>query len=144
MVQRMEGIYTTIGVQQQNIDVFSIGAKNNLQKERIALSETALDLTSLQMEREVSKAWGNAYTSKRKYELYVELDSIFSDFERAARMRYETEASSKLEYLAATNQARQVSLQKKQIYRDYLGNLQKLNLWLVSETFYTVTECRVI
>lgn len=138
-----EGIYTTIGVQQQKIDVFSIGAKNHLQNEKIALSKTALDLTSLQVEREVSKAWGNVYTFKRKYQLYVELDSIFSDFERAARIRYETEASSKLEYLAATNQARQVSLQKMQVYRDYLGNLQKLNLWLVSDTPYTVADSGV-
>ncbi len=138
-----EGIYQTIGVQQQNIDVFSIGAKNRVQNEKIALSETALDLTSLQVEREVSKAWGDAYTSKRKYQLYVELDSIFSDFERAARIRYETEASSKLEYLAATNQARQVSLQKMQVYRDYLGNLQKLNLWLVSDTPFTVADAGV-
>ena len=138
-----EGIYTTIGVQQQNIDVFSIGAKNKVQNKKIALSETALDLTSLQVEREVSKAWGNVYTFKRKYQLYVELDSIFSDFERAARIRYETEASSKLEYLAATNQARQVSLQKLQVYRDYLGNLQKLNLWLVSDTPYTVADASV-
>ena len=114
-----------------------------MQNEKIALSETALDLTSLQVEREVSKAWGDAYTSKRKYQLYVELDSIFSDFERAARMRYETEATSKLEYLAATNQARQVSLQKIQVYRDYLGNLQKLNLWLVSDTSYTVADASV-
>ena len=138
-----EGIYTTIGVQQQNIDVFSIGAKNKVQNEKIALSETALDLTYLQVEREISIAWGNTYTSKRKYKLYVELDSIFSDFERAARIRYETEASSKLEYLAATNQARQVSLQKMQVYRDYLSYLQKLNLWLVSETPYTVADASV-
>ena len=138
-----EGIYTTIGVQQQKIDVFSIGAKNRVQRKKIALGETALDLTSLQVEREVRRAWGDAYTSKRKYQLYVELDSIFGDFERAARIRYETEASSKLEYLAATNQARQVSLQKLQVYRDYLGNLQKLNLWLVSDTPYTVSDASV-
>ena len=29
-----EGIYTTIGVQQQNIDFFSIGAKNKVQNEK--------------------------------------------------------------------------------------------------------------
>lgn len=138
-----EGIYTTFGVQQENIDVFSIVAKNKLQNERIALSETALDLTILQVEREVSKAWGEAYTAKRKFLLYEELDSIFSDFERAAQIRYETEASSRLEFLAATNQARQVSLQKLQIYRDYLGDLQKLNLWLGGDIPYTTAETSV-
>ncbi|WP_373057620.1 CusA/CzcA family heavy metal efflux RND transporter [Zunongwangia sp. H14] len=138
-----EGIYTTIGIQQQNIEVFSIGAKNKLQNQKVALSKAVLDLTSLQVEREVSKAWGNAYTSRRKYQLYVKLDSIFSDFERAARIRFETEASSKLEYLAAVNQARQVSLQKMQVYRDYMANLQKLNLWLASGGPYTVAEADV-
>jgi cobalt-zinc-cadmium resistance protein CzcA len=138
-----EGIYTTVGIQQQNIDLFSIAAKNKVQNAKVMLGQTALNLTSLQVEREVSKAWGNAYISKRKYELYVELDSIFSDFERAARLRYETEAASKLEFLSATNQARQVSLQKMQEYRDYLGNLQKLNLWLVSKIPYTVSNMEI-
>ncbi len=134
------GIYTTIGVAQQNIDVFGIGAKNKLQNEKITLSQTALDLTSLQVKREVSKAWSNAYTSRRKYQLYIELDSIFSNFERAAKLRYETEATSKLEYLAATNQARQVTLQKKQVYRDFLGDVQKLNVWFGSDTVFTISE----
>ena len=138
-----EGIYTTIGVQQQNIDLFSIGAKNKVQDKKIALSKAAFDLSLLQVEREVKKAWGNAYTAKRKFELYVELDSVFSDFERAARIRYETEASSKLEYLAAGNQARQVNLQKRQAYRDYLGALQSLNLWLAGSQFYTVADTDV-
>ncbi len=138
-----EGIYTTIGIQQQDIDLFSISAKNKVHNGKVLLSQTAFDLTSLQVEREVSKAWGNAYISKRKYELYVELDSIFSDFERAARLRYETEAASKLEFLSATNQARQVSLQKMQEYRDYLGNLRKLNLWLVSKIIYTVADTEI-
>lgn len=137
------GIYTRIGVAQQNIDVFGIGAKNKLQNEKIALSQTALDLTSLQVKREVSKAWSKAYTSSRKYRLYIELDSIFSDFERAAKLRYETEATSKLEYLAATNQARQVTLQKKQVYRDFLGDIQKLNVWFGSDTVFTISEMNV-
>lgn len=138
-----EGIYTTIGVQQQNIDVFSIGAKNDLQKKKIAFSKATLELTTLQVEKEVKKAWGNAYTAKRKYQLFVELDSIFSDFERAARIRYETEASSKLEYLAAANQARQVELKKRQAHRDYLGTLQMLNLWLASDEPYTVANTSI-
>ncbi len=138
-----EGIYTTIGVQQQNIDLFSIGAKNKLQNERVALSKTAYDLSLLQVEREVKIAWGNTYTAKRKYQLYVELDSVFSDFERAAQIRFETEATSKLEFLTATNQSRQVTLQKLQAYRDYLAALQRLNLWLADGETFTVAETNV-
>lgn len=135
-----EGIYTTIGVNQQDIDVFGIGAKNKFHKQKIELSETAFDLTALQIEREVRKAWGLAYTAKRKYQLFSELDSIFKDFERAAKLQYETEASSKLEYLSASNQVKQVLLKKKQAYRDYISAVQMLNLWFAEDSLYTVTD----
>lgn len=134
------GVYTMIGVRQQNIDVFSINAKNKLHNQKIGLSETVLDLTKLQIEREVRKAWGDAYTAKHKYLLFVELDSIFNDFERAAKLKFETEASSKLEYLAASNQVQQVVLKKKQAYRDYRSALQKLNLWFAEDSRYTVND----
>ena len=66
------------------------------------------------------------------------MDSIFEDIERAARIRYETEATSKLEYLATSNQGNEVKIQLEQAYRDYLKSLQRLNLWFVSDTIYDV------
>lgn len=134
-----DGIYTRVGIQQQGIDVFGIAPKSKLQKEQVALAESALDLTSMQVAREVSIVWGNTYAARSQYILYQQLDSIFAEFERAARIRYEAEATSNLEYLAATNQARQITLQKEQFYRDYRSALQQLNLWLVSDTLFTVT-----
>src|SRR5699024_6157910 len=50
----------------------------------------------------------------------------------------EVEAISKLEYLATSNQANQVRIQKEQAYHDYLKALEKLNLWFVSDTVFTV------
>ncbi|MBF9252219.1 CusA/CzcA family heavy metal efflux RND transporter [Pontibacter sp. 172403-2] len=132
------GIYNRIGVQQQNIEVFGVAPRLKLQKQQVALSEAALDLTTLQVAREVSIAWGNTYAAKSRYLLYQRLDSIFTEFARAARIRYETEATSNLEYLASTNQARQITLQKEQAYRNYQIALQQLNLWLVSDTPFTV------
>lgn len=132
------GVYTPIGIQQQGIDIFGIAPKKRLQKAQINLAESALNLTVLEVEREVSIAWGNAYATKRQYILYQQLDSIFTEFERAARIRYEQEATSNLEYLAAANQTRQITLQKEQFNRDYRTALQRLNLWLVSDTLFTV------
>lgn len=133
------GVYTRIGIQQQNIDILGIGPRRKLQKEQVALAESALDLTLLEVEREVGIAWSNTYAAKSQYILYQVLDSIFTEFERAARIRYEQEATSHLEYLAATNQARQVTLQKEQFFHDYQSALQRLNLWLASDTMFTVT-----
>ncbi|MFV8281093.1 CusA/CzcA family heavy metal efflux RND transporter [Christiangramia marina] len=135
-----QGIYTLVGLGQQNINLFGIGAKKRLQKQRIALAETALELSELQVEREVKKAWSQAYQQRQKFELYRELDSIYSQFEKAIQLNFEVEAISRLEYSSATNQALQISNKLQQVESDYAIALQKLNLWLVSDTYYSVPE----
>ncbi|GAA4275712.1 CusA/CzcA family heavy metal efflux RND transporter [Aquimarina mytili] len=135
-----QGIYTLVGLGQQNINLFGIGAKKRLQKQRIDLAETALDLSELQIEQEVKKAWSQAYQQRQKFELYRELDSIYSQFEKAIALNYEVEAISRLEYSSATNQALQISNKLQQAESDYYIALQKLNLWLVSDIFYTVPK----
>lgn len=135
---RQDGVYTRLGIQQQGIDIFGIAPKNKLQTAQVNLAESTLNLTLLEVERAVSIAWGNAYAARSQYILYQQLDSIFAEFERAARIRYEQEATSNLEYLAAANQARQITLQKEQFHRDYRAALQRLNLWMVSDTLFTV------
>ncbi|QIE59302.1 CusA/CzcA family heavy metal efflux RND transporter [Rasiella rasia] len=135
-----QGIYTLVGLGQQNINLFGIGAKKRLQKQRIALAETALDLSELQVEQEVKKAWSQAYQQRQKFELYQELDSIYSQFEKAIALNYEVEAISRLEYSSATNQALQIRNKLQQAESDYAIALQKLNLWLVSDVFYTVPK----
>ncbi|ALM20299.1 multidrug transporter AcrB [Nonlabens sp. MIC269] len=135
-----QGIYTLVGLGQQNINLFGIGAKKRLQKQRIALAETTLDLSELQVEQQVKKAWSQAYQQRQKLKLYEELDSIYSQFEKAIALNYEVEAISRLEYSSATNQALQISNKLQQAESDYAIALQKLNLWLVSDTFYTVPD----
>ena len=135
-----EGVHTQIGIQQQQMDIFGIAPKLNLQKERVALAESALDLTVIELEREVSKAWAKVYATKNTYLVYEHLDSIFTNIERAAKIRLETEETSRLEYLATSNQANQVQIQKEQAYRDYLSALQQLNVWFVSDSLFTVPD----
>lgn len=134
------GIYTTIGIGQSNIDVFGIGSKKKLQEQRIKLAQKAFQLSELELELEVKKAWSNCYQMKRNYDLYKELDSIYSKFEQAVALNYEVEAISKLEYSAAKNQAFQIQNKKVQAYSDYLIALQQFNLWLVSDDIYTVSD----
>ncbi|MDV7187739.1 CusA/CzcA family heavy metal efflux RND transporter [Lutibacter sp. TH_r2] len=134
------GIYTTIGLGQSDIDIFGIGAKKRLQEQRIQLAQKAYQLSEMDLELEVKKAWAYCYQMKKKYNLFTELDSIYSNFEQAVALNYEVEAISKLEYSAAKNQALQVQSKKAQAYSDYLIALQQLNLWLISEDFYTVSD----
>ncbi|QCK15166.1 CusA/CzcA family heavy metal efflux RND transporter [Mangrovivirga cuniculi] len=135
-----QGVYTVVGIQLQNIDIFSVPSKSKLQNEQIALASTALELDYLELEREVKTAYGNLFAAKKSLDLYKSLDSVFSDFERAAKIRFENEATSRLEYLSAVNQTRQIKIQKDQIMYDYKIALAKFNLWMVSDTVFTVSE----
>src|SRR5690625_3631462 len=61
------GIQTLLGVEQQGIAPFSIAPERNLRKEQTGLAESTLDLTLLEIEREVRMDWNNAYVAKRQY-----------------------------------------------------------------------------
>jgi len=134
------GVYTQIGIQQQQIDILGIAPRLQLQKEKVALAEKALQLSEIELEREVSRAWVRAYAARNSYQVYERLDSLFTGIARAARIRLEVEATSKLEYLATSNQAQQVRIQKEQAYRDYRSALQQLNRWLASDTLFAVPD----
>ncbi|MGJ8550194.1 CusA/CzcA family heavy metal efflux RND transporter [Winogradskyella wichelsiae] len=134
------GVYTTIGLGQSNIDVFGISPKRKLQDQRIQLAENIFQLSEMDLELEVKKAWSKAFQTKQVYHLYKELDSIYTNFKMAVELNYEVEAISKLEYSAAKNQALQIQNKLMQAQRDYIIALQQLNLWLVSDTLYTVPE----
>ena len=135
-----QGIYTLIGIGQQNIDLLGIGAKKRLQKQRIELAKTALELSEIQLEMEVKKAWSEVFQAKKKFVLYRELDSIYRKFSQSVELNYEVEAISRLEYAAARNQALQINNKLQQAEADYVIALQKLNLWLQPEITYTVTD----
>src|SRR5690606_39016682 len=122
-----------------DIDLFGVAPKLGLQNQRVALAEAALSLNEIELIREVRKAYANAYVTGKTLQLYTHLDSIYREFERAARLRYEVEETSKLAYLAALNQVRQIELQRLQLSYDFRSALAKLNLWLVSDTLYTIS-----
>jgi len=132
-----DGIYNRFTI-TQTFDVFGIHAKNKEANARIEMSKTALNLTTMEITREVSIAWGNAFSAKNQYRLYDQLDSIFQKSVRAAKLRFETQAISRLEYLSVSNQAKQINIQKENAYRDFLIALRNLNQWFVSDTVFTI------
>lgn len=133
-----QGVFTPFGIMQQNINIFGVGPKLAAQKQRVALSEIDLTLNGLEIRQQVQTAYAMAYVQANYVKLYTELDSIYQGFERAANIRFEVEEISKLGYLAAVNQSRQMSLQKEQADYDMAEALIRLNLWLVSDTVFSV------
>ena len=139
-LQDNTGIYTTIGVQQQGIDVFGIFPKKKLSKQEISLAEKAYELNELQVSREVKRSWTKAFSARQKYELYTELDSLYGRLKKAVELRYEVEAISRLEKITALNKVREIQIEKEQAQTDLLVALQELNLWLGEDMQYGVED----
>lgn len=133
------GVYNIIGAQQQNIDVFGIAPKRAMQQQRVMLAEAAVDLSETAIRQKVQETYFATYVARNKWLLYSRLDSIYQDFQRAARVKYEVEETSRLAFLAAANQVKQISLLLEQSAYDYATELQRLNLWLAGDTIYTVS-----
>lgn len=138
-----DATYTTLGIGQNNIDVFGIAPKNKLAKENIRLAETNVELTTLHLKQQVQTAWIKAYTAKRMYESYAKIDEVFSGLNKAIDLRYETEAISKLEYNATANQGKLISLQKEKAFASYQMALQELNQWLLKDKKYDVASVSI-
>ncbi|HSJ67533.1 MAG TPA: CusA/CzcA family heavy metal efflux RND transporter [Anditalea sp.] len=132
-----QGVITPIGILQQNIDVFGIAPKLEVQRRRKALAEANYHLDELELTQKVKVAYANAFVAAQRVSLYHALDTVYREFERAAKIRFEVEETSKLAYLAASTQVKQIALQKAQMEYDLADALIGLNLWLVSDTLFT-------
>ena len=131
-------VFTPIGFQQQNMDPFTFSARKKSIEAYRSLSETNKSLVMLDLKRRVRTDYAKAYIALQKLDLYKEIDSIYLSFEKAAKLRLELDADSKLEYLAAANQAKQMKIQKEQALYDYTISLKNLNQWLISDTLFLV------
>ncbi|MDN3204412.1 CusA/CzcA family heavy metal efflux RND transporter [Algoriphagus sediminis] len=136
--EEFNGVNTIIGFQQQNIDIFSSPARKKRFEAYQRLSESNKELVMLDLKRKVREDYANAFIAFQKLKLFEKIDSIYTAFERAATLRLEVDATSRLEYLAAANEARQVNVQRGQAEYDYSISLQNLNRWLLSDTLFQV------
>ena len=136
--QGNESILTILAL-RQNFDIFSLGAKKAYLGQQTKVSEAEEKVMERLLRREVGIDYANAYVARQRTRVYEHLDSVYQDFERKAQLRYQAQATSKLEYISARNQARQVALSLLQARQDERMALQNLNRWLgVGATYLPV------
>ncbi|MGS2741418.1 CusA/CzcA family heavy metal efflux RND transporter [Sinomicrobium sp. M5D2P17] len=137
-------VRNTLTIGQSNIDVFGTIAKSALTKARVTEETGRLNVVRLNMAMEVYSAYYNAVNAREKLRLAVQLDSIYSDFLKAARLRYETEATTKLELLAAEGQYGAIAARKIEAENDYKKGLNTLNRWILKETPFEVEDAAAL
>ena len=139
-ISRDRGVNTPIGFQQQNIAVFSISPALQLQKKKIEYQKMLLELSQMELTREVERSWSEVFIAQRRLKRLQKLDSVYGEFERAIDLRYETEAISELEAITARNKSRQVQTRLREAEADLKNALSRFNLWLGSGQNYTAEE----
>ena len=130
-----DGVWTLVAV-RQNLDILAIGARSAYQRQRVAVATTAARVAETELARQVSIDYAMAFVAERRLRVYARLDSLCRDLEEAARLRYETQASSRLEYVSAMAQARQMAINKRQAENDLTIALLNLNRWMGGDTRY--------
>ncbi len=125
------GVQNQLGIDQSGIDVFGIFAKNKLANARTQQAVSALNLTEFLVVRDVRSAWYRALYAKKQWELFKQLDSLYADFQKAAELRFNTQQTSKIEYLSASAKYKQLQVNIKKAESIYLASLQILNQYLL-------------
>jgi len=125
------GLQNRIGISQSGINVFGIASQSNLLKSRSNQALYNQELTELSVSRSVSIAWYDALRAKKQWQLFKNLDTLYSNFENAAELRYKTQESGKIEYLSASAKYKELQLNVMKADRDYRASLQILNQYLL-------------
>ena len=126
------GVQNRIGIEQSDIDIFSIPAKTKLANARTQQALSGQNLTEFKLVRDVSLAWYRAVFAKQQVQLFQELDSLYANFQKAAEIRYNTQLTSKIEYLSASAKYKEVLISIKKAESDYLAALELLNQYLMT------------
>ena len=112
-------------------------AGKNLLQQNVTLAKSYEAVTKNELVRNVSNAYYNWLYSWQQYNLLLQTDSIFADYEKYANKKYQVGESNKLEKINATLQRKDLQLQLAKAKTEvsfYLTDLQK---WLRSTEQYT-------
>lgn len=113
--------------------------RSQLLKQRTVVSEKSYQLQRNELERQVATAyykWVNGY---QKVQFYNRLDSLYTNFEKAAKLRYETGETTKLEQLNASSNRKQIELRLKESkvrYNSAVLELEQLTASKISAEVY--------
>jgi len=113
-----QGVLSTYGVQQGNIDLLSGFSKNKFYKERVKLGEKFYAVNEQQLIRNVMQAYDLINYNKAQLRFAEQLDSVYANFRTAAELRYDTGETGKLEFISASSEYQQIQVLKQQAYDD--------------------------
>lgn len=130
-----DAVYTLARL-RQDIDPFGAhGMRRRLQAQAgVAQAETGV--IERELIRQVCADYINDHAALLRYENMSRMDSLYADFSRVARLRYEAKAISLLEYQTALHRSQQVKLSLQEAKKDLQMAHLNLSRWLSTDTIY--------
>lgn len=116
------------------------GAQRKVEKQKVAMSGQQYKLHERQLIKEVYTAYYNVVYSNNLVKQYTFLDSLYSQFSRAANKRYEVGETNLLEKLTAETKQKEISLQLSQSRESVLKAYTFLQKWVQSDSVFTVGD----
>jgi cobalt-zinc-cadmium resistance protein CzcA len=126
------------GVSQQFEFPTIYGARKQVLKSATNLAADRLELTQRLVAKEVSKSYYETLYLHRLAEIYVYLDSLYTDFEKVSTKRYEAGESSILQKLSAEQKHQEIRVNLDQTNERIRKSLVIFNRWMQSDTFYVI------
>jgi cobalt-zinc-cadmium resistance protein CzcA len=115
----------------QNIEFPTVyGAQKNVLEQQLYMEESQMKLFERSLEGEISKAYVNVKYWDKMNRQYYFLDSLYAEFARAAKRKFETGDSNFLEKLTAEGKRKEISLKLVDSKQNYLIGLDQLKLLL--------------
>ena len=113
--------------------------RSQLLKQRTLVAEKSYRLQQNELERQVATAYYKWVNGWQKVEFYNQLDSLYANFEKAAKLRFETGETSKLEQLNASSKRKQIELklmESRVLYSSAILELEQLTASEISDENY--------
>ena len=130
-----DAVYTLARL-RQNIDPFGAAGTRRRLKAQASVAEAETAVVKRDLARQVCADFINDYAARLRYENMLRMDSLYADFSKVAKLRYETQAVALLEYQTALNKSQQVSLALAEARKDLNTAHLNLSRWLSADTLY--------
>ena len=116
------------------------GAQRKVEKQKVALITQQYQLNERLLTKEVYRAYYNLVYSNNVVKQYSYLDSLYGQFARAAKKRYDVGETNLLEKLTAETKQKEIAIALAQAREDVLKVRTMLNQWVQSDSLVTVSE----
>lgn len=107
-------------------------AQSRANKQNTLLAQTSLSLTEKELLQNVRSAYFNLGFAVSKQNLLKQQDSIYTDFESAAKIRFQTGETNKLELISAQAKHKEIQLNLQVAEADVIIAQQELTKWMNS------------